>query len=333
MADTSSRTKKIRQLPRRFASKLKSIYYDVKNPASFSSPYLLYKAARVSDRNIRLKDVLRWLETQETYTLNRRAVRKFHRRKILVPNVNDQWQADIAYFHQFKSQNRGYMYFLVVVDCFSRFGYISVLKNKSSESVTKAFLNIMKVSHDKPKWLQTDLGTEFYGAKFETMLIRNDIFHFSTSQPAIKCSMAERFILTIRKLLKLYFTANQTKTYMNVLPDLLFNYNNSPHSSLGGFTPSQASKRKNWARVYEIQYSDYLRRRKKAFKFQENDKVRISLTKETFSKSHKISFSNEIYTVVHCLDTQPPSYYVMDKKSVLLQGAFYEPELQRVRQS
>ena len=40
-----------------------------------------------------------------------------------------------------------------------------------------------------------------------------------------------------------YFTDNKTLTYMNVLPDLVEDYNNTVHSSIK-MTPIEASKKK-----------------------------------------------------------------------------------------
>ena len=321
---------KRRPQQRRVGTTLNAIYNDIKNASSFSSPYNLYKAAVKINPKIRLKDVKEWLEGQDTYTLNRRAVHRYERRKTLVPNINEQWQADIAYFHQFKGQNNNLKYLLVVIDCFSRFCFLRALKNKSCKSVTDAFVEIMKVGDCKPKWLQTDLGTEFYGETFQLMLIENDIHHFSTSQPP-KATLAERFILTLRRRLSRYFTHYKTHRYIDVLPQILMNYNNTGHQSLGGYAPSEVNK-KTWADVYEAQYRKYLGRRQKVSRFKVNDKVRISVTKEMFEKSHNKTFSDDTCTVLHVLPTKPPSYYLLNKDGIALTGAAYEPELQLVRE-
>ena len=48
----------------------RKIYTDLKNPASFSSPYRLYAEAKKINLNIKLQDVTDWLETQKSYTLH-----------------------------------------------------------------------------------------------------------------------------------------------------------------------------------------------------------------------------------------------------------------------
>ena len=56
---------------------LKSIYTDFRHPASFSSPYTLFSAAKQKDSNILFKDVESWLETQPAYTKYRRIKVKY----------------------------------------------------------------------------------------------------------------------------------------------------------------------------------------------------------------------------------------------------------------
>ena len=62
---------------------LKSIYTDLRHPASFSSPYTLFRAAKQKNPNILYKDVESWLESQPVYTKYRRIKVKYPRRKVL----------------------------------------------------------------------------------------------------------------------------------------------------------------------------------------------------------------------------------------------------------
>ena len=74
---------------------LKKIYYDVSHPAGFGSAIDLLKAARLKNKSIHLSHILRWLEAQDTYTLHKRIVRKFPRRKFISKGLNEIWQADL----------------------------------------------------------------------------------------------------------------------------------------------------------------------------------------------------------------------------------------------
>ena len=82
--------------PLRINALLKSIYTDLRHPASFSSPYTLFRAAKQKNPNILYKDVESWLETQPVYTKYRRIKVKYPRHKVLSRGLRYQYQADLV---------------------------------------------------------------------------------------------------------------------------------------------------------------------------------------------------------------------------------------------
>ena len=99
---------------------LKRIYTDLKNPASFSSPTKLFRAAKWVIPQIKFKDVMEWFETQKSYTLHQRVRTKFRRRKVVICGVRYQYQADLVDYSKLKRDNSGFTYVLTVIDCFSQ---------------------------------------------------------------------------------------------------------------------------------------------------------------------------------------------------------------------
>ena len=80
---------------------------------------------------------------------------------------------------KFSKWNNGVRYLLMVIDVFSKFGWIEPLKNKKGETVVKAFKNILKKGR-KPKYLWSDEGVEFYNKGFKTLLEEEGIKLYST---------------------------------------------------------------------------------------------------------------------------------------------------------
>ena len=78
-----------------------------------------------------------------------------------------------------------------------------------------------------------------------------------------------------------YFTANSTNVYMNVLLDLIKEYNNTRHSSIK-MTPVKASKKENVLTVWRNLYPEHLEVYDIKPKFSVRDKVRISKKKKDF---------------------------------------------------
>ena len=95
--------------------------------------------------------------------------------------------------------------------------------------------------------------------------------------------MVERFKRTFKNKMYRYFTAKNTLTYINVLPQLVSSYNNTYHRSIK-MKPSQVAKA-NKALVWDTLYIRYKPVR---FKFQVLDRVRISKVNRTFEKFYLI---------------------------------------------
>jgi hypothetical protein len=69
---------------------------------------------------------------------------------------------------------------------------------------------------------------------------------------------------------------------------------------------------------------------KKSCKFSPGDRVRLSKTKRTFKKGYLPNWTEELFTIVRCIETSPPVYLVKDDHGEILEGTFYAEELQKV---
>ena len=88
--------------------------------------------------------------------------------------------------------------------------------------------------------LQTDHGSECIGKKTQALFQENDIKWFETYN-TVKAQVVERFNRTLKDRMYTYFTANDTKQWVDVFPDLVYNYNNSYHRSIK-MTPAEATE-------------------------------------------------------------------------------------------
>ena len=308
---------------------LRKIYTDLKNPASFSSPYRLYVEAKKINSKIKLRDVTDWLETQKSYTLHRRIKTKFRRRKVLTRGVQYQYQADLVDYSKLKRDNSGYTFVLSIIDCFSRLAFAIPIKRKTGEEVAAALRRAFDHMGD-PKKLHTDQGKEFYNRHVKQLLQECGVHHFSTFQD-VKAQIVERFNRTLREAILQYMTDRQSLRYVEALPNFLYGYNNRPHSAIYPFSPMHVNAH-NQRAVHEIQYGDYLRSERKKHKYQIGDKVRIASYRNVFRKSYwDTTFTRELFEIVDTLQTNPPTYKLKDlKEGELIKGTFYEEELQRV---
>jgi hypothetical protein len=59
-------------------------------------------------------------------------------------------------------------------------------------------------------------------------------------------------------------------------------------------------------------------------------RVRLSETKRTFKKGYLPNWTEELFTVVKCIETRPPVYLIKDDHGEILEGTLYSEELQKV---
>ena len=98
-------------------------YYDPQKVGAFSGVYSFQKVT---------KSPQKWLKSQDVCTLHKLVRKRFSRRKTIVPGANFQMQADLINFSSFKEYNDNFKYILAVIDVFSKKGFISFLKTKTS---------------------------------------------------------------------------------------------------------------------------------------------------------------------------------------------------------
>ena len=219
--------------------------------------------------------------------------------------------------------NEGINFLLLVIDIFSKYGWIIPLKNKKGETVANALKTIFK--ERKPEKLWTDKGREFYNKD-----VKDLIELYSTENEEIS-SIVERWIRTMKEKMWKYFTDNNTYNYMNILPELVKDYNNTVHSSIK-MSPIDASKKKNELTVWRNLYPDRYKINNLTPKFSVGDEVRITKKKKVFEKGYTTRWTEEIFTIKEIRNTDPITYKLEDLQGEEVRGTFYEPELQKTEQ-
>ena len=249
--------------------------------------------------------------------------RKFKTRRVLVNGIDKIWAADFVDMQAFTKFNRGVKYLLAVIDVFSKYGWLIQLKDKTGQSVASALKTIFK--ERKPEKMWVDKGKEFYNKHVK------DLIELYSTENEEKSSVVERWIMTMKEKMWKYFSAKSTNNFINVLPDLVKEYNNTRHSSIK-MTPLKASKKENELRVWRNHYPEHLEIHDIKPKFSVGNKVRISKKKKTFEKGYTTRWTEEIFTIVEVKLTSPVTYKIADLKGEEVKGTFYEPELRKPSQ-
>jgi L-rhamnose mutarotase len=294
------------------------IWYNPKHPAGYAGVSKLQAVTQKSK-----KKTQKWLREQLAYSLHKPMRKRFPTRAYKTFGINDLWQMDLMEMIPYSSINNGYKYILTCIDVFSRFARAIPLKTKSATETQKAIEVMMK--KEKPKHVQTDLGKEFYNSKVSALFKKLSINHYSVFSQ-FKAALVERFNRTLRERLNKHFTAQGNKKWLAVLPEIIDSYNNSGHRGLKGLKPIDVTN-KNTMKLWA---SQNIKAKPKKPKYKVGDYVRISkISASPFIKNFNQNWSDEVFKISKINTSQSPVMYVIkDDKNEVVQGKFYEQELQ-----
>ena len=226
--------------------------------------------------------------------------------KIVYNRTDEIWSIDLADMIDYKiSNNKGFRYILIIIDNFSKVLWAIPLKNKYSQTITNEFSNILTKSKRKPLKLESDRGAEFYNSMFQNFLKSKSIHHHSKYTDK-RPSLAERVIRTVRNLLKKPVFEKGKADWLNELPSVIKQYNNTIHHFIK-MTPIQASKHSNEKIVYNNLKDD---REIQKPKFKLGQLVRTADIKRVFSKGDSTNWSYILYTITEVIHNTIPSYRI-----------------------
>ncbi|GFY11880.1 uncharacterized protein F54H12.2 [Trichonephila clavipes] len=134
---------------------LAAFYENPKVPNSFGGVEALHRSVKGKYSK---KDVKHWLSQKDAYTLHKPVRHKFQRNRVLVSDIDRQFQADLVDMQSLAEFNKGYKYLLTCIDLFSKFAWAVPPKDKFGKSVKSGLEIIFK--ERKPKVLQTDAGKD-----------------------------------------------------------------------------------------------------------------------------------------------------------------------------
>ena len=82
--------------------------------------------------------------------LHKPVIKKFKRRKVYARFKDNIWAADLAEMESLSSKNKNVKYLLCVIDVFTKYAWVKLLKNKNGKIVLNVFIKIVNESSRKP---------------------------------------------------------------------------------------------------------------------------------------------------------------------------------------
>ena len=315
---------------KRKSANFKTKYYDIKYPASYTGKTTFLSSLKPGERDAAEK----WLNKERTYLIHKTVPRKY-KRLPTVAGFQQQVQGDLidlSYLSQDNDKNR---YLFTVIDAFSRLAFAEAIPNKEAKTVAKAFEKILKRMNYKPLYFFSDNGSEFRG-EFRKMLTKKKISYYTSKDKDIKAGIVERLNRTIMTRLFRYLSKQNSRRYLEVLPNIIENYNNQVHSAIGT-SPKKVShlnKEDVWLRLHHKCTRPSATKKKiskigNKSNLKIGDYVLIPKERRTFEKGYKAGWTGEIFKINKIKNTEPPSYILEDLQGEKITGIFYRQELQK----
>ena len=291
--------------------KLTRLYEDISSAPSYS--------AKIAD----------FLRHNYTHSVHRRITKKtFPRRRVISRFPFENFMGDLIEYPQYKWQNNGYQYILILIDCFTKMIYARPMKRKSKEWSAEAFQSIFNEFDTFPINLITDSGLEFFNSDVEKIFVSYGINHFSyKTRTKWKASIVERVIRTIKSRLEKFFHIEKKNRWIDKLDQVVQNYNSTPHSAhkLPPLEVNDENRDKVYKRMYPFQSVSVVCR------LREKDRVRKIREKTLFEKGYKINWSEEIFEISSVRQSNGVCWYTLVSLDKQPQpGIFYYYQLNLV---
>eukprot|EP00732_Lithocolla_globosa_P003909 Lithocolla_globosa_v1_NODE_3339_length_1693_cov_3.140854.p1 type:complete len:364 gc:universal NODE_3339_length_1693_cov_3.140854:1157-66(-) len=213
----------------------------------------------------------------------------------IVHHPNAVWQVDLLFFHEAT--------IFVVVDLWSKFARVDVLRSKTSRSVRGAFERML-AGGVVPKAVSCDNGTEFKGLFSQLLENRGITQVFGHPGNPTSQASVERFNRTIRMALERYLTDGGTN-WRQFLKDWVLTYNDVKNLATG-FPPSSLQEPSQAVTTRRRRQVEKLLARRKEVNYEQlqvGDLVRVKLLRKGERKSRP-EYSAETYTVMQVLKSK-----------------------------
>jgi len=289
---------------------LQQLYY---NPVSgFTSEARLYQRAKEINPLITHKITSTFLNNQETAQIHKRRIIKQYY-PLIATKPFQRIQVDLLDIsNENPQQNNNYKFLFLAIDVFSRYVIAFPQKNKGEQECFQSFQALIaKVKELNYKLGQIDSDSEasFQSRSVKKLLQDHQITqNFAQVGDHHSLGVADRFCRTLRGYIAKYQVAYQTQRFIDVLPDLISNYNTAIHSTLKQ-SPVLAMLSNGISNYIPQQVKSASAQQFNREEFPVNTRVRLRIKKQLFDKGEQL-FTKSLHTIS---DYRNSLYYVYDR--------------------
>jgi hypothetical protein len=148
------------------------------------------------------------------------------------------FQVDLMDFQRFAQYNGGINYLLNIIDVWSRYAWSFPIKSKESKNqseIAPILSKVIKEVNAEKNTFTFDKGTEFLGKVKVKLHKKNAKIHLNDPESIHShhtVGLIERFNKTMLNKIRKYMNVNDTVVYVDAIPDMVYNYNHTVHSTI-----------------------------------------------------------------------------------------------------
>ena len=204
--------------------------------------------------------------------------------------VGHGMQMDLMDMSKIATRNKNFHWILCIIDVYSRRVWAVPLKRKNQTQVYNGLKTWLDTLTTPPRRMTSDAGTEFTSQKVRELLVSYGIQqYFNQTGDKTTTGIVERFNRTLRDLMGRNYVRLGKLHWVEDLPQLVKNYNESRHTTLGA-TPDDVWNKRAVPKPRAVH--------RERFVLKEGERVRVLLPRGVFDKKAGAQrWSTTIYTV------------------------------------
>ena len=294
------------------------------NPVALGGQHIVRRYTRPKFKSqAELEDALHRIDAYSRHKTPRKPIYNPY----MIWNKRELLEADLTDLQTLQEHNQGVRYWLVVIDCFTRFVWLRAIKNKNGATVADAMQSILS-DMDGPqiKRLNSDRGAEFKSRNWLQLMQRFGIKH---NYPNTHCRMVERVQQTLQKMVHTHMTDRESRTYIHALQDIVDAYNSKFHRMIHTSPRRAELPRNHYAvRLALERHIQKIREKRIKPKYKIGQIVRVAKYDMLFRRSFDEQFDVEMFLVAEVSERLPrPMYRLKKPTGELTDDVYYEEEL------
>ncbi len=318
-------------------NEIRETWNDVNSPSAFAGKKYVIEQLRKKYRNVAYREidarVARVLSEEPGFTIHFPRRRRFATRFYNIASYYRLLEVDLADVQGLAQYNNGVKYWIVAVEAASRRIFLEPLRDKTGAEVVRGMTALFKQMPRKVFIVRSDRGSEFKSKAYLKLLRENGMKPQYASGES-KAALAEKAIGKVFNRVFRFLTYGSTSTYLPVLQKIVSGLNATVHHHTGvaavDFDPEKHLY-STWEKTVLKHRPSFAKLRKKKYKFEVGDRVRVSLSHDPMSKGYAGFYSHAFYFVTARSPGPPHTYRLKNIENEPVEGEFYTEEMQRVR--